>query len=79
MSPKLNVSDVFINCQFDVTYKPTFEAIVFAVYELGFFARCALEVDDGAEYRLAKIERIIEECRFGIHDPGGSVVHDILV
>jgi hypothetical protein len=68
VSPRLGISDVFINCPFDVTYKPTFDAIVFAVYDLGFIARCALEVDDGADYRLAKIERIIEECRFGIHD-----------
>jgi hypothetical protein len=68
VSPRPGISDVFINCPFDVTYKPTFDAIVFAVYDLGFKARCALEVDDGAEYRLAKIERIIEECQFGIHD-----------
>ena len=25
-------------------------------------------MDDGAEYRLAKVERIIEECPFGVHD-----------
>jgi len=41
---------------------------VFAVYDLGFKARCALEDDDAGEVRLAKIERIIEECRFGIND-----------
>ncbi len=39
-----------------------------AIYDLGFVARCALEDDDGGEIRLSKIERIIEECRFGIHD-----------
>jgi hypothetical protein len=31
-------------------------------------ARCALEDDDGGEIRLSKIERIKEECKFGIHD-----------
>ena len=61
-------TDVFINCPFDDTYKPIFEAIVFAVYDLGFVARCALEVDDSGEARLTKITRIIEQCPYGIHD-----------
>jgi hypothetical protein len=59
---------VFINCPFDNTYKPIFDALVFVVYDLGFVARAALEIDDGTELRLDKIERIIEECRYGIHD-----------
>lgn len=45
-----------------------FEAIVFAVADLGFVARCAREEDDAGEVRLSKIERMIEECRFGIND-----------
>ena len=61
-------TDVFINCPFDDTYKPIFEAIVFAIYDLGFVARCALEVDDSGEARLTKITRIIEQCPYGIHD-----------
>ncbi len=59
---------VFINCPFDDGYQPIFNALVFTVYELGFVARCARETDDSGEVRLAKIERIIEQCRFGIHD-----------
>jgi len=31
-------------------------------------ARSTLEVDDGAEVRIEKIQRIIAECRHGIHD-----------
>jgi hypothetical protein len=65
---RLRRSDVFINCPFDSSYKPIFDAIVFAIYDLGYVARCALEVDDSGEARLSKIERIIEECRFGVHD-----------
>ena len=68
MTTRLRSSDVFINCPFDPTYRPIFHAIVFSVYDLGFVARCALEEDDTAEFRLSKIERIIEECRFGIND-----------
>jgi hypothetical protein len=41
---------------------------VFAVRNLNFVVRCSLERDDGGEVRLSKIEQIIEECRFGIHD-----------
>lgn len=60
--------EVFINCPFDEGYKPVFEAILFAVYDLGFVARCALEVDDASETRLEKIMRIVEECPYGVHD-----------
>lgn len=59
---------VFINCPFDAEYPPIFHAIVFAVQDCGFLARTALEVDDAGEVRIAKIKRIIRECRYGIHD-----------
>ncbi|MEM6410856.1 MAG: hypothetical protein AAF683_04920 [Pseudomonadota bacterium] len=45
-----------------------FNAIVFAVTDCGFVPRCALEEIDGGEIRLHKIQRIIEQCKFGIHD-----------
>ncbi len=65
----VNPSDhVFVNCPFDKGYKPIFDAIVFAVTDLGFVARSAREEDDGGEFRLAKIQRIIEQCRYGVHD-----------
>jgi hypothetical protein len=64
----LKSSHVFVNCPFDLGYKPIFDAIVFAIYDLGFVARCALEADDAGEVRLAKIERILEECKYGVHD-----------
>jgi hypothetical protein len=59
---------VFINCPFDPEYQAIFRALVFTVHDCGFLARCALEVDDGGEVRIAKINRIIRECRHGIHD-----------
>ena len=68
MPSELRSKDVFINCPFDDASKPTFHAILFTVYYLGFAARCALEVDDASELRLNKIERIIEQCTYGIHD-----------
>ena len=57
-----------MNGPFDAGYRPMLDGIVFAIRDLGFVPRCALEEDDGGENRLAKVERIIEECRFGIHD-----------
>jgi hypothetical protein len=68
VSVRLKADHVFINCPFDSRYKPIFNAVVFSVYALGFVARCSLEEDDAAEFRLAKIERMIEQCRFGIND-----------
>lgn len=68
MSARLRSNHVFVNCPFDSLYRPIFNAIVFAVCDLGFVARCSLEDDDTGDFRLSKIERMIEECRFGIHD-----------
>src|ERR1035438_9293344 len=68
MAADLRAKDVFLNCPFDSEYKPLFNAIIFAVHKLGFQARCALEVDDSGEIRVEKILRLIEQCRYGIHD-----------
>jgi hypothetical protein len=65
---RLKRNHVFINCPFDPGHRPILNAILFAVIDLGFVARCALEGEDTGEFRLSKIERIIEECRYGIHD-----------
>ena len=67
---KLNhyTDNVFINCPFDLAYKPLFDAIVFAVHDCGFIARCALEEEDTSQVRIDKIYAIIEDCRYGIHD-----------
>jgi hypothetical protein len=60
--------DVFVNCAFDEQFQPIFRAIVFAIFRSGFRVRCALETEDAAENRFAKIQNIVEQCRFGIHD-----------
>ena len=60
--------NVFINCLFDSDYKPLFDAMVFAVHDCGFVARCALEEGDTSQVRIDKIYNIIEDCRYGIHD-----------
>lgn len=68
MPPPGYDSSVFVNCPFDSAYRPLFEAVVFAVYDCGFYPRCALEVDDSSEVRIQKITKIIGECRLAIHD-----------
>jgi len=60
--------NVFINCPFDEVYAPLFEAIVFAVYDLGFVPRSARERLDSSEIRLHKIIALIRRSRLSIHD-----------
>lgn len=59
---------VFINCPFTRDYEELFRAITFAVIDCGFIPRCAREDIDSGVIRLQKIQNIIEQCKFGIHD-----------
>ncbi len=59
---------VFLNCPFDPAYQPLFQALIFAVHDCGYVARCALEVEDSGQVRIQKIEQIIADCRLAIHD-----------
>lgn len=59
---------VFLNCPFDLDYEPIFHALLFAIHDAGFFARCALEISDSAQNRLEKIMGMIGDCRYAIHD-----------
>lgn len=59
---------VFVNCPFDPRYLAFLRALVFTVHDTGFVARCALDVDDSSDVRIAKIYDMIRECRYGIHD-----------
>lgn len=70
MARKAQIYDdnVFINCPFDKKYKPILNAIVFAIHDAGFVARCSYEVIDSGQARLAKILSIIVDCKYGIHD-----------
>ena len=68
MPPASYESSVFINCPFDDAYHALFQAIVFAVHDCGYIARCSREFDDASEVRIEKIGKIIGACKFGIHD-----------
>ena len=68
MASRRTAGHVFVNCPFDHQYLEIRNALVFAVFDCGFTPRCALEVEDSGEVRFDKIQRIISECRYGIHD-----------
>ena len=67
MTPTYNDS-IFINCPFDKDYRTHLQAIVFTVYRCGFYPQSALSEDNALDNRLNKIERLIENCKYGIHD-----------
>jgi|SRR5271166_4252055 len=68
-APKRRYNDsIFVNCLFDAEYEPIFHAIVFAIHDCGYVARCALEAYDSGDVRIEKILDIIDQCRLGIHD-----------
>src|ERR1700733_2480772 len=76
MEPAAHNVYVFINCPFDDGYKDMLYAMVFTVYRCGFIPRSALEKDNALENRLSKIEKIIRECKFGIHDISRTEVNE---
>ncbi|HEX8244139.1 MAG TPA: hypothetical protein VF541_11600 [Longimicrobium sp.] len=61
-------NNVFINCPFDQKHTPLFRAMVFAVHDCGFIARCALETEGTHDVRIIKIMQIVRESRYAIHD-----------
>ena len=64
----LHNNAVFINYALDPQFTPIFRAIVFCLLERGFTPRAAEEYLDSGEPRLHKIARLIQSCRYAIHD-----------
>lgn len=42
--------------------------MVFTIISSGYYPRCALDANDGAEIRVSKIAKMIGDCDWGIHD-----------
>jgi hypothetical protein len=59
---------VFVNCPFDADYLPLLRPILFAVIDLGFTPRIALESLDSGRPRFEKLVNLIAEAKFAIHD-----------
>jgi hypothetical protein len=67
--PKPHYEDcVFLNVPFDTRYEALLRAIVFTVHDCGLIARCAKEIDDGGQVRMATICTLMAESQYGIHD-----------
>lgn len=66
--PNDYLNNVFVNCPFDAPYHSMFEATIFTIHDCGFIARCAREENDSGNVRIMKIIKIIDECRYGLHD-----------
>jgi len=49
---------VFVNCPFDEEYEELFDAIVFAVHDCGFVARCALEAIDSGRLASTRFSQL---------------------
>ncbi|MFN2514977.1 MAG: hypothetical protein ABR556_02085 [Pyrinomonadaceae bacterium] len=60
--------NVFINCPFDDLYEPLFHAIIFTLYDMGFNPKCAKDVSNAGQVRFTKIQDLIENCKYSIHD-----------
>lgn len=60
--------NVFINCPFDPEYRDIFLGILFTTIYLGYTPRLALECADSGQIRINKIQNLITESKFGIHD-----------
>jgi hypothetical protein len=67
-SPNQSTGAVFINCPFDDDYNKLLNALLFTIYDCGFFPRIAKESADSGENRLGKIYELIRDCRYAIHD-----------
>ncbi len=59
---------VFINCPFDVEYRPLLRAMCFTIICCGLRPCCALDFSDSSESRLHRILDLILDCAMSIHD-----------
>lgn len=68
MSVALCEKWVFINCPLDEDFEPILQAILFCLVYLGFSPKIATERNDSGENRLKKIQSLIENSKYSIHD-----------
>jgi hypothetical protein len=59
---------VFINCPFDSSFRPAFDAIVVATVCCGFGPRCAVESGSVAVPRMERIIEAMRASKYSIHD-----------
>ncbi len=63
-----NQKNVFIDCPYDEEYLPLLKAVIFTVKACGFQPKIILEHFASVEDRTKKINQLIEESQYCIHD-----------
>lgn len=66
--PSFYDKNIFINCPFDNEYTEIQSRIIFTVIYLGFEPQIASLIDDSGQSRLDKIQEMIINSKFSIHD-----------
>jgi hypothetical protein len=61
-------TSVFINCPFDLEYRPVFDAVVFSALCCGFLPRSALETGTSSTPRMERIVASMRASKYSIHD-----------
>ena len=61
-------TNVFINCPFDPDYVEMQSRIIFTIIYLGYEPQIASLIDDSGQFRLSKIQEMIENSKYSIHD-----------
>lgn len=59
---------VFINCPFTYEYVPLLRPLIFTILYLGYNPRICSENFDSGKQRIDTICRLIQVCRFSVHD-----------
>ena len=61
-------TSVFVNCPFDIHFRPILDSILFCIVRAGLTPRLATETADAGDNRLDRICRLMRESRYSIHD-----------
>lgn len=67
MPERESFADVFLNIPYDKRFQPLCIAYICGVSAFGFFPRATLDIPGGSR-RLDRIFRLIQSCRYSIHD-----------
>ncbi|MEZ5384819.1 MAG: hypothetical protein R3F13_04830 [Prosthecobacter sp.] len=59
---------VFVNCPYDIKYRPLQRALIFVLMRLGYEPWLAAQISNSGQLRMMKIKQQIRECRHSIHD-----------
>jgi hypothetical protein len=68
MAAEDNSTDIFVNVPYDKGYEPLFITLIGTLIFLGQKPRCAAEIRESGEGRLARLYKLLSDCTTSIHD-----------